>query len=365
MDNILKAHQLDKQNTSVLYHLALIYAHLRDVRKAFAAVKQAIQQMYEQDDNSAILHDAYVLLTLLFTSEKDYANALKSIKLGKAEYNHSIAMQFMTRKMDDMCKEHGLTPKQQQQQEEASNNDTKSASISWEKLLATWTDMLRAKYAAQEQAAASATSPSNTSANNPLQSNPNITITTPAASTTDASAPTQQANTTALPALKSKEGLYKLETYHVWVAEALRKTGEVNKAMQLCRSMTELFKKESMVSSANLLYMTGYLNEEAKRLDAALSDYESALLRDAHHKQALLRMGMLQWKHCKQITVAKSYVQSALRVDAHYHEAWHVLGMLMRETENLDDASDCFMTALKLEKTAPIVPFEQLVKFHV
>lgn len=156
----------------------------------------------------------------------------------------------------------------------------------------------------------------------------------------------------------------KVTMIYLFVADSLRRLTKFNEAMLLLKAVADVQKKQNQ-TSAELAYVTGYINEETKRTEAALSEYESALIRDSNHKQSLMRIGLIQHRQFKQNMLARSYLQSAVRADSNFHEAWYHLGVVMREMGELEEASDCFMTALKLEKTAPILPFELLLKRKV
>lgn len=159
--------------------------------------------------------------------------------------------------------------------------------------------------------------------------------------------------------------LNKIQDIYLQTADALRRLTRYTEAMAILKAVADLPKKYGQSLSPDMYYVTGYIYEDTKRTEAALAEYESALVRDSNHKFSLMRIGLLQHRQHKQHMLARSYLQSAVRVDPNFHEAWYHLGVVMREMGELEEASDCFMTALKLEKTCPICPFESLLRRKV
>lgn len=115
------------------------------------------------------------------------------------------------------------------------------------------------------------------------------------------------------------------------------------------------------IPSADVHYQHARVFEGMQSIDKAMLEYESALIRDSGHKNSLLRMGLLHFAKGKKM-LARSYLMSAVRVDPAFYDAWYNLGVVLKEMGELSESSDCFMTALKLYKTAPIIPFEALLK---
>eukprot|EP01113_Clastostelium_recurvatum_P034207 TRINITY_DN4611_c0_g1_i2.p1 TRINITY_DN4611_c0_g1~~TRINITY_DN4611_c0_g1_i2.p1 ORF type:complete len:910 (-),score=285.90 TRINITY_DN4611_c0_g1_i2:18-2747(-) len=58
--------------------------------------------------------------------------------------------------------------------------------------------------------------------------------------------------------------------------------------------------------------------------------------------------------------LAENYLSGALRTDPTSHQAWMELGRLLKDAGQEKRASDCFLRAIELEKTAPIVPFSSI-----
>jgi tetratricopeptide (TPR) repeat protein len=115
------------------------------------------------------------------------------------------------------------------------------------------------------------------------------------------------------------------------------------------------------IPSADIHYQHARVFEGMQSIDKAVLEYESALIRDSGHKNSLLRMGLIHFAKGKKM-LARSYLMSAVRVDPAFYDAWYNLGVVLKEMGELSESSDCFLTALKLYKTAPILPFDVLLK---
>lgn len=83
IEALSKARELDKSDPQIAYHLALQYADVREIRKAFRFVKKSLAI-----DSTNV--DAWILLVLLFTAEKDFKAASKAAKLAKLEHPTSV-----------------------------------------------------------------------------------------------------------------------------------------------------------------------------------------------------------------------------------------------------------------------------------
>jgi tetratricopeptide (TPR) repeat protein len=116
------------------------------------------------------------------------------------------------------------------------------------------------------------------------------------------------------------------------------------------------------IVSAGVHYQQGRYYEDGKGfLSEAMAEYETALVDYPNHKESLLQLGVMQYLN-KKLMLAKSYLQSAVRVDPNYYEAWYHLGMVVKQMGELEESSECFMASLKLEKTAPYIPYDVVLK---
>lgn len=58
--------------------------------------------------------------------------------------------------------------------------------------------------------------------------------------------------------------------------------------------------------------------------------------------------------------LAESHLLTATTLDPQAHKAWLYLGTVLRSQGELQRASECLQTAIDLEATAPVIPFNLL-----
>jgi len=56
-------------------------------------------------------------------------------------------------------------------------------------------------------------------------------------------------------------------------------------------------------------------------------------------------------------SLAEKILRDAVQVNSTAHEVWNGLGEVLQAQGNDDAATECFLTALELEASSPVVPF--------
>lgn len=56
-------------------------------------------------------------------------------------------------------------------------------------------------------------------------------------------------------------------------------------------------------------------------------------------------------------SLAEKILRDAVQVNSTAHEVWNSLGEVLQAQGNDDAATECFLTALELEASSPVVPF--------
>ncbi|KAL8169050.1 UNVERIFIED_CONTAM: Tetratricopeptide repeat protein 7B [Gekko kuhli] len=56
-------------------------------------------------------------------------------------------------------------------------------------------------------------------------------------------------------------------------------------------------------------------------------------------------------------SLAEKILRDAVQVNSTAHEVWNGLGVVLQAQGNDDAATECFLTALELEASSPVVPF--------
>lgn len=92
-----------------------------------------------------------------------------------------------------------------------------------------------------------------------------------------------------------------------------------------------------------------------------MEGYEKALAIDSSHIQSLIQLAILYHKQGK-LMLAEKALHNVVRHDPTCHEAWYHLGRVLHTKEQYEEASECFVTSIELEETAPLIPYSKLKK---
>jgi len=111
--------------------------------------------------------------------------------------------------------------------------------------------------------------------------------------------------------------------------------------------------------SPDLYYLRGRVCEWSGRLEEAKAMYEAAIAINPRHSNASVHLGQCLQADSQHL-LAEQLFTSALRIDSTDHVAWHQLGLSLEAQNRFDQASDAFEVALKLQDTAPILPFSKI-----
>ncbi|XP_060685448.1 tetratricopeptide repeat protein 7B isoform X2 [Hemiscyllium ocellatum] len=109
-------------------------------------------------------------------------------------------------------------------------------------------------------------------------------------------------------------------------------------------------------TSHNVLFMRGQVAELRGNIDEAKRWYEEALSISPTHVKTMQRLGLVlqQLGRC---SLAEKILRDAVQVNSTAHEVWNNLGDVLQAQGDDDAATECFLTALELEASSPIVPF--------
>jgi tetratricopeptide (TPR) repeat protein len=363
-----KAYECDSNDYLLCYHMALQYAEQREIQKAFYLVKKSLLL------NTKCV-EAWMLLILLFTCGKDYAQALKTVKVAMLEHPKNLKLIFVNARLREML-----------------NGDAKVKKI-YDKLL-----RILDSYKNGEPSS--------------FTGNDHVNISPEQASFTEESLRLKlqkRALKTAQMYLYIADALMRLDVGEDILPDALNRISEAKillgkviietlpgqvrstitisaipqqnpelkaeDTINMCSDIFESFVignySKSVASDSNFFkqlqkvcadvcYYEGRYREETGD-DTAVKKYENALVCNANHLLAQIRLGIIMYKQYQKLMLANSYLQNAVRIDPSSHEAWFHLGMVMREMGDLKGASECLMASIKLEKTAPLVPFDHVL----
>ncbi|KAM4662604.1 tetratricopeptide repeat protein 7B isoform 2-T2 [Discoglossus pictus] len=331
-----RAHSLSPTDHLASFYLALQLAISRQIPEALGYVRQALQL---QGDDSNSLH----LLALLLSAQKHYHDALNIIDMALSEYPENFILLFSKVKLESLCR------------------GPDEALLTCKHMLQIW------------KSCYNLTNPSDSGRGSSLldraiadrrQLN---TITLPDFSdpetgsvhaTSIAASRVEQALSEVASSLQSsapKQGpLHPWMTLaQIWLhaAEVYIGIGKPAEATACIQEAANLFPM-----SHNVLYMRGQVAELRGNTDEAKRWYEEALSISPTHVKSMQRLSLIL-HHQGRYSLAEKILRDAVQVNSTAHEVWNSLGEVLQAQGNDDSATECFLTALELEASCPIVPF--------
>jgi len=133
----------------------------------------------------------------------------------------------------------------------------------------------------------------------------------------------------------------------------LKKFKEASMCLQEAKNLSSL--------CADIYFMEGFIEESQLRYEEATKWYEKALSIDSRHQESLTHLGTIYCEQQKYFEAEKC-LTSFVRCDLTCHQAWHHLGLVLKAKGEMHKASDCFLTAIELSQTSPIVPYSKIPK---
>ncbi|XP_075700480.1 tetratricopeptide repeat protein 7B isoform X2 [Rhinoderma darwinii] len=331
-----RAHSLSPTDHQAAFYLALQLAISRQIPEALGYVRQALQL---QGDDSNSLH----LLALLLSAQKHYHDALNIMDMALSEYPENFILLFTKVKLESLCR------------------GPDEALLSCKHMLQIW------------KSCYNLTNPSDSGRGSSLldraiadrrQLN---SITMP-----DFSDPeTGSIHATSIAASRVEQALSEMASslqssapkqgpLHPWMtlaqiwlhaAEVYIGIGKPSEATACIQEAANLFPM-----SHNVLYMRGQVSELRGNIDEAKRWYEEALSISPTHVKSMQRLSLILHHHGRH-SLAEKILRDAVQVNSTAHEVWNSLGEVLQAQGNDDAATECFLTALELEASSPIVPF--------
>ncbi|KAG8449055.1 hypothetical protein GDO86_015926 [Hymenochirus boettgeri] len=331
-----KAHSLSPTDHLAAFYLALQLAISRQIPEALGYVRQALQL---QGDDSNSLH----LLALLLSAQKHYHDALNIIDMALSEYPENFILLFSKVKLESVCQgpdEALLTCKHMLQIWKSCYNLTNPSDSG------RGSSLLDRAIADRRQL---------NSITLPDFSDPE---TGSVHATSIAASRVEQALSEVASSLQSsapKQGpLHPWMTLaQIWLhaAEVYIGIGKPAEATACIQEAANLFPM-----SHNVLYMRGQVAELRGNTDEAKRWYEEALSISPTHVKSMQRLSLIL-HHFGRYSLAEKILRDAVQVNSTAHEVWNSLGEVLQAQGNDDAATECFLTALELEASSPIVPF--------
>uniref|UniRef100_A0A7M4EJW6 Tetratricopeptide repeat protein 7B n=1 Tax=Crocodylus porosus TaxID=8502 RepID=A0A7M4EJW6_CROPO len=336
-----RAHSLSPTDHLAAFYLALQLAISRQIPEALGYVRQALQL---QGDDANSLH----LLALLLSAQKHYHDALNIIDMALSEYPENFILLFTKVKLESLCRgpdEALLTCKHMLQIWKSCYNLTNPSDSGRG-------SSLLDRAIADRRQLNTITLPDFSGKNKWPSMLSSVHATSIAASRVE------QALSEVASSLQSsapKQGpLHPWMTLaQIWLhaAEVYIGIGKPAEATACTQEAANLFPM-----SHNVLYMRGQVAELRGNIDEAKRWYEEALSISPTHVKSMQRLALILHQ-VGRYSLAEKILRDAVQVNSTAHEVWNGLGEVLQAQGNDDAATECFLTALELEASSPIVPF--------
>ncbi|XP_044127140.1 tetratricopeptide repeat protein 7B isoform X1 [Bufo gargarizans] len=380
-----RAHSLSPTDHQAAFYLALQLSISRQIPEALGYVRQALQL---QGDDSNSLH----LLALLLSAQKHYHDALNIIDMALSEYPENFILLFTKAKLEYLCRgpdEALLSCKHMLQIWKSCYNltnpsDSGRGSSLLDRAIAdrrqlntiTLPDFSDPETASDSSSLSRPDSPLHLFVTSHLPHSPskNDPITKAPASaelTSGPEPPLCSVHATSIAASRVEQALSEMASslqsstpkqgpLHPWMtlaqiwlhaAEVYIGIGKPSEATACIQEAANLFPM-----SHNVLYMRGQVSELRGNIDDAKRWYEEALSISPTHVKSMQRLSLILHHHGR-YSLAEKILRDAVQVNSTAHEVWNSLGEVLQAQGNDDAATECFLTALELEASSPIVPF--------
>ncbi|XP_034274209.1 tetratricopeptide repeat protein 7B isoform X5 [Pantherophis guttatus] len=348
-----RAHTLSPTDHLAAFYLALQFAISRQIPEALGYVRQALQL---QGDDANSLH----LLALLLSAQKHYHDALNIIDMALSEYPENFILLFSKVKLESLCRgpdEALLTCKHMLQIWKSCYNLTNPSDSGRG-------SSLLDRAIADRRQLNTITLPD---FSDPETGNPpdayfhgffSLFSVCSVHATSIAASRVEQALSEVASSLQSstpKQGpLHPWMTLaQIWLHAAevyigIRKPAEATACTQEAANLFPM--------SHNVLYMRGQVAELRGNTDEAKRWYEEALSISPTHVKSMQRLALILHQ-LGRYSLAEKILRDAVQVNSTAHEVWNGLGVVLQAQGNDDAATECFLTALELEASSPVVPF--------
>ncbi|XP_051578989.1 tetratricopeptide repeat protein 7B-like isoform X1 [Myxocyprinus asiaticus] len=348
-----RAQSLSPTDHLAVFYLALQLAVSRQIPEALGYVRQALQL---QGDDVHSLH----LLALLLSAQKHYHDALNIIEMALSEYPENFILLFTKVKLETLCRgpeEALLTCKRMLQIWKSCYNLTNPSDSG------RGSSLLDRAIADRRQLSAMTL---------PDFSDPE-TGNLPDAffhgfdsfigacsihATSIAASRVEQALSEVASSLQSSAP--KQGPLHPWMtlAQIWLHAAEVYIGMGKAAEATACTQEAANLvpMSHNVLFMKGQVAELRGNLDEAKRWYEEALSISPTHVKTMQRLGLILHQ-LQRFSLAEKILRDAVQVNSTAHDVWNSLGEVLQAQGNDAAATECFLTALELEASCPILPF--------
>ncbi|KGL72528.1 Tetratricopeptide repeat protein 7A, partial [Tinamus guttatus] len=329
-----RAHDLAPEDHQIILYISLQLALVRQISDAIEHLQEALR-LCKDDMNS--LH----LLALLFSAQKHYQHALDVINMAVAEYPESFSLLFTKVKLEWVHK------------------GPEEALVTCRHMLQMWQTVYNVSQHSGSEKESSVTEVPMIKKHNGMH------LTIPDAHDTDSGS--QRASSVAASRLEQamseitmqstalKQGPMQLWTTleQIWLqaAELFMEQQHLKEAGYCIQEAASLFP-----TSHAVLYMRGRLAEMKGNLEEAKQLYDEALTVNPAGVEIMHSLGPVLSRLGRK-DLAQKVLRDAVRTHNTSHRAWNSLGEVLQAQGKNEAAAECFLTALDLESSSPVIPF--------
>uniref|UniRef100_A0A669P2J8 Tetratricopeptide repeat protein 7A n=1 Tax=Phasianus colchicus TaxID=9054 RepID=A0A669P2J8_PHACC len=334
LQTLERARELDREDHQIILYLSLQLALVRQIPDAIEHLQEALQ-LCKDDMNS--LH----LLALLFSAQKHYQHALEVINMAVVEYPESFSLLFTKVKLEWIHK------------------GPEEALVTCRRMLQMWQMAYNVLQHSGSEKGSSVTETPVIKKHNGLH------LTLPDAHDNDSGS--QRASSLAASRMEQaiseitmrssmmKQGPMQLWTTleQIWLqaAELFMEQQHLKEAGFCIQEAASLFP-----TSHAVLYMRGRLAEMKGNLEVARQLYDEALTVNPDGVEIMHSLGLVL-NRLERRELAQKVLRDAIRIQNTSHRAWNSLGEVLQAQGKNEAAVECFLTALDLESSSPVIPF--------
>ncbi|XP_007190119.2 tetratricopeptide repeat protein 7A isoform X4 [Balaenoptera acutorostrata] len=334
LETLERAQQLAPGDPQVILYVSLQLALVRQISSAMEQLQEALKVC--KDDANA-LH----LLALLFSAQKHYQHALDVINMAITEYPENFNLMFTKVKLEQILK------------------GPEEALVTCRQMLRLWQTL----YSFSQLGGLEKDGSLGEGLTLKKQSGMHLTLPdahdadsgSRRASSIAASRLEEAMSELTVPSSVLKQGPMQLWTTleQIWLqaAELFMEQRHLKEAGFCIQEAAGLFP-----TSHSVLYMRGRLAEMKGSLEEAKQLYKEALTVNPDGVCIMHSLGVTlsQLGHK---SLAQKVLRDAVERQSTCHEAWQGLGEVLQAQGQSEAAVDCFLTALELEASSPVLPF--------
>ncbi|XP_044119586.1 tetratricopeptide repeat protein 7A isoform X2 [Neovison vison] len=329
-----RAQQLAPSDPQVILYVSLQLALVRQISSAMEQLQEALKVC---GDDANALH----LLALLFSAQKYYQHALDVINMAITEYPENFNLMFTKVKLEQVLKgpeEALVTCRQMLRLWQTLYNFSQMGGLEKDGSLGEGITL-------KKQSGMHLTLPDAHDADSGSRH----------ASSIAASRLEEAMSELTVPSSVLKQGPMQLWTTleQIWLqaAELFMEQRHLKEAGFCIQEAAGLFP-----TSHSVLYMRGRLAEMKGNLEEAEQLYKEALTVNPDGVRIMHSLGLML-SRLGHKSLAQKVLRDAVERQSTCHEAWQGLGEVLQAQGQSEAAVDCFLTALELEASSPVMPF--------